>query len=106
MERDKEKTEIMMLITDIEIDLTSNGVGCSANVIIRRSKEAAVVPCVMYIPFQDVNAYEIMAITNETIKKFFEMCKREYDKHIISDRDREITSDYLRQYPVKHKDAY
>jgi hypothetical protein len=96
----------MMLITDIEIDLTSIGVGCSANVIVRRSKEATIVPCVMYTPFKDVNAYEIMGITNETIKRFFEMCKREYDQHIISDRDREITSDYLRKYPAQHKDAY
>ena len=92
--------EGMMLITDIEIDVTDQGVGCSANIIVRRSKEAAVVPCQMFTPFEDVCAYEIMFITNETIKAFFEMCKREYDQHIISDRDREITSDYLRKYPV------
>ena len=92
-------SEGMMLITDIEIDLTSKGIGCSANVIVSHSKERAVVPCQMFTPFKDVQAYEIMNQTNETIKAFFEMCKREYDQHIISERDREITADYLRKYP-------
>ena len=93
-----------MLITEIKIDLTTRGIGCFGNVIITRNKERVLVFVTDYTEFKDVTAYEVIDVANKAIKRFFEICKREYDSHIISERDREITKDFLKHYPIKLDD--
>ena len=93
------KQNNMMLITHINIELSTNGIGLTADVIITRNKERAVVPVSMFHEFHAV--YEIINESNKAIKRFIETCEREYNRHLISDRDRQITKDFIKHYPLK-----
>jgi len=90
-----------MLIAHMGIDLSTNGIGFIADIIITRNKERSVVPVIMFHEFQDVSVYEIIAESNKAIKRFIETCEREYNRHLISDRDRQITKDFIKHYPLK-----
>ena len=91
----------MMLIARMEIELSSNGIGCLADILITQNKERVIVPVVMYHEFKDVTAYEIIPESNKAIKRFIEMCEREYKHHLISERDKEITKDFIKHYPKR-----
>ena len=90
-----------MLIAYIKIDLSTLGIGCDADIVITQNKERAIVPITMFHEFKDVTAYEVIYESNKAIKRFIETCEREYKNHIISDRDREITRDFINHYPLR-----
>ena len=90
-----------MLIFNIEIELSTQGIGFMADIIVTENSERIVVPVKQFHEFKDVTAYEVIAESNKAIKRFIETCKREYDSHLISDRDRQITKDFIKHYPLK-----
>ena len=84
-----------MLIDTIHIDVTTQGIGCVANILVTRGRDRVIVPVVQYVEFQDVQEYEIIAVTNQALKRFFDLCQQEYSQHIITDRDKQRTIRYL-----------
>lgn len=91
----------MMLITNVKVEVTNLGVGCEADVIVSRGGERVVVPVVSWIRMEVMELDRV----NQHIKGFFDQCKREYDSHVISERDRQITRDYLKAQPMPYHDV-